>query len=151
MELAWHLPQEEWTLIRWPPGSLIQKIWVCRVDHIESIARTNDASGEAPGTILRQYQGLIALEGDNHGGILTYEDNVVVITPEIWQWLTRDEGGPGTRGEGYDYLSRLWRGESYESLIEMFENDEGTASTTGNASDGEGKEPVELYNIHIKF
>ena len=92
------------------------------------------------------------MEEDAAGENETPGPHYNLINDAIWQWLTKDSGGPFRRKEGYDYLKKLYEGQSLQELTALFEESSTGSDTEGIATDGEGKEAVALSdNLNIKF
>ena len=134
-----------WALVNWiqPDGLHPARVWVYFEPWLQTIAQSHEPN---PGSIII-YEGNIA-DGEN----VTQGQHYNLINYAIWQWLTKDEGGPASRNEGYTYLNLLYEGNTYDDVVTLFEESTPGSDTDGYASDGEGKEPVELLNkLNIKF
>jgi hypothetical protein len=134
----------EWALVNWiQPGVLQSRVWVYHENILQTIAQPYEQN---PGSIIT-YAGNIAA-----GVNATQGPHYHLINDAIWQWLTKDSGGPFRRKEGYDYLKKLYEGQSLQELTALFEESSTGSDTEGIATDGEGKEAVALSDkLNIKF
>lgn len=134
-----------WALVNWiqPGGLHPARVWVYFEPWLQTIAQKHEPNTGS----------IITYDGDITTGLnLTQGPAYHLINDAIWQWLTKEEAGPFKRKEGYDYLYRLYQGQSLQQLMALFEESTTGSDTDGYASDGEGKQPVELLNkLNIKF
>ena len=135
----------EWALVLWTqPGEVLSRVWWYHDNILQTIAKHHEPD---PGSIIT-YGGNIAAGVNVTPGPYRYR----LIYNATWQWLTKDEGGPASRNEGYTYLNLLYEGNTYDDVMTLFEESNTGSDTDGYASDGEGKKPVEILNkLNIKF
>lgn len=124
------------------PNSFDVRVWVYHDNIIQTIAQKHEPN---PGSIITVQ--------DTAGWVnATQGPHYHLINDATWQWLTKEENGPFRRKEGYDYLYKLYQGQTLQELMAHFEESTTGSDTEGLATDGEGKEPVELTDkLNIKF
>jgi hypothetical protein len=137
----------EWALVLWTqPGEVLSRVWWYHGNMLQTIAKHHEPD---PGSIIT-YGGNIAAGVNVTPG--PYRSPYRLINDAIWQWLTKEEEGPFKREEGYEYLKKLYEGQTLQELMTLFEESNTGSDTDGYASDGEGKKSVELLNkLNIKF
>lgn len=130
-------------LVNWrQPGMFQARVWWYHDNVLQTIAQRHEAN---TGSVITYAVNIEAGENVTQGPDYHLIDNAT------WLWLTKDDGGPFKRKEGYDYLKMLYEGRTLQELTALFDESNTGSDTEGIASDGEGKEPALSDKLNIKF